>query len=35
MLDERWVFHGDTEAVKAGEGVVRRVFGLQQRPDVC
>lgn len=26
MLDERWVFHGDTEAVQAGPGVVRRVL---------
>ena len=26
MLDERWVFHRDTEAVKAGDGVTRRVL---------
>ena len=30
MLDERWVFHGDTEAVKAGEGVVRRVLAYSK-----
>lgn len=30
MLDQRWVFHEDTNACKAGEGVVRRVLAYSK-----
>ena len=30
MLDERWVFHENAEAVQAGQGVVRRVLAYSK-----
>ena len=30
MLDQRWVFHKDTEPQKGGEGVVRRILAYSE-----